>query len=121
MRVVVGGLAVMTGVTLAIELLFQKDLASLKPFSLAIALIGIWFPVSAIQLFFLKKDGKLPYYVPPKPKKQRTRDRDDEFEDEDRSERRRPPREKSREREVEREERTERRRPRQQDEDEERD
>jgi hypothetical protein len=117
LRLVVGGLSVMTGVTLAIELLFQKDLATLKPFSIAIALIGIWFPASAVQLFLLKKDGKLPYYVPPKPKKPKKWDRDED-EDEDRAERRRPAREKSRdrEREADDEERTERRRPPQRDE-----
>lgn len=90
LRMTIGGLNVMVGVTLAIELLFQKDLASTKPFAYAIGLIGIWFPAAAVELFLLKRDVKLPYYVPPKPKKPKRRD--DEFEDD------RPAREERRER-----------------------
>lgn len=92
LRMVIGGFNVMAGVTVAIVLLFQKDVADLRAFSIAIALVGIWFPAAAIELFLLKKAGKLPYYVPPKPKKQPKRD--DEFEDEPREEQRKERRER---------------------------
>lgn len=97
LRLMVEGLCVMAGMTLTIELLFQKDLSDLRPFSIAVALIGVWLPAAAIQVFLLKTHGKLPYYVPPKPKKGAPREID-EVDDEivkgelEEPERRRPPR-----------------------------
>jgi hypothetical protein len=97
LRLLVEGLCVMAGMTIAIELLFQKNMADLRPFSIAVALICIWLPAAAIQVFLLKTYGKLPYYVPPQMKKGTRREPD--LDDDDvvkgeleEPERRRPPR-----------------------------
>ena len=55
----------------------------------ASGLLAIWFPASAIQVFLLKRDIELPYYVPPKPKK-KTKWEDDEHEEPDDEPRPRP-------------------------------
>jgi hypothetical protein len=68
-RLVVGGLGVVVTVTLLIELLFQKNLATTRPLAWAIGSLAIWFPYTAVQLFLLKRDSRLAYYVPPKPRK----------------------------------------------------
>lgn len=70
-RLVIAGFTVMAAATLIIELLFQKDMASTRPFAFGVGLLAIWFPASAVQVFLLKRDIGLPYYVPPKPKKTR--------------------------------------------------
>jgi hypothetical protein len=85
----------MAGMTITIELLFQKDMADLRPFSVAVALICVWLPAAAIQVFLLKSYGRLPYHVPPKVKKGTRRKPEDEelIEGElEEPERRRPPR-----------------------------
>lgn len=97
LRLMVEGLAAMAGVTLVVELLFQKDPFDMQPFSIAIALIAIWFPAAAIQVFLLKIWGKQPYYVPPKSKNERPAEIVDAEEDEPDEQprprdRRRPPR-----------------------------
>lgn len=56
-RLAVAGLNVMVGGTLAIEILFQKDLGTTRPYAVALGLLIVWFPTAAIQLFALKKDG----------------------------------------------------------------
>jgi hypothetical protein len=96
LRLVVEGLSVMAGMTITIELLFQKDITDLRPFSIAVALICVWLPAAAIQVFLLKSYGKLPYYVPPKMKKGKRREPDEDDEviegELEEPERRRPPR-----------------------------
>jgi len=96
-RLVVAGLNVMIAVTLVIELLFQKDLPSTRPYSTAIGLLIIWLPTTAIHLFLIKQYAKLPYFVPPKPKKAEPLlldedDREDRREEDRPRGRRRPPR-----------------------------
>jgi hypothetical protein len=83
-RLVVGGMTVMAAGVLIIELLFQKDLATTRPYAIGVGTLAIWFPASAIQLFLLKRLGGLPYYVPPKPKAKKKRWEDDEDEHEER-------------------------------------
>jgi hypothetical protein len=83
-RLVVGGMTVMAAAVLIIELLFQKDLATTRPYAIGVGTLAIWFPAAAIQLFMLKRLGGLPYYVPPRTKAKKNRWEDDEDEDEDR-------------------------------------
>ena len=97
LRLVVAGLIVMFAVTLVIELLFQKDLPSTRPYSVAIGLLIIWLPTTAIHMFLMKQYAKLPYFVPPKPKKNEpvlldVDDREERREDDRPRGRRRPPR-----------------------------
>jgi hypothetical protein len=90
-RLVVAGFTVMAAGTLIIELLFQKDMPSTRPYAFGVGLLAIWFPASAVQVFLLKRDIGLPYYVPPKPKK-KTKWEDDEHEEPDDEPRPRPSR-----------------------------
>jgi hypothetical protein len=95
LRLIIEGLNVMAGVTFLITLLFQKDVTEMRAYAIALALIVIWFPAAAVQVFLLKMWGKLPYYVPPKPKKSKrpaVEDRDEDDEEPKPRERRRPPR-----------------------------
>lgn len=81
-RLVVSGFTVMAAATLIIELLFQKDMPSTRPYAFGVGLLAIWFPASAVQVFLLKRDIGLPYYVPPKPKAKKKWE-DDEHEEAD--------------------------------------
>ena len=86
LRLVVGGLTLIFAVTLLIEVMFVERGTHARPMALGVSLLGIWFPVSAVQVFLLKRDGRLPYYVPPKakPAKRRPEPEEDESEaDED--------------------------------------
>jgi hypothetical protein len=91
-RLVVAGLTVMSAGVLIIELLFQKDLATTRPYAMGVGALAIWFPAAAVQVFLLKRLGALPYYVPPKPKKQKKWEDDEDADDERRRKpaRRRP-------------------------------
>jgi hypothetical protein len=82
-RLVVAGLTVMSAGVLIIELLFQKDLASTRPYAIGVGSMAIWFPAAAVQVFLLKRLGALPYYVPPKPKKPKKKWEDDEEDDDE--------------------------------------
>ena len=79
LRLIMGGLTVIFAVHVLVEVLFQEGAAPARPLAMGVSLLGIWFPVLAIQVFLLKRDGKLQYFVPlkPKPAKRRT-DRDDD-------------------------------------------
>ena len=90
LRLVVGGFTVMSAVTLIIELLFQKDLGTTRPYAIGVGLLAIWFPASAVQLFLLKRLVGLPYYVPPRPKKSKARRWEDDEDDRDDEPRRKP-------------------------------
>ena len=79
----------MSAGVLIIELLFQKDLASTRPYAIGVGTLAVWFPASAVQLFLLKRLGGLPYYVPPKPKPKKKRWEDDEDDEPRRQPRRR--------------------------------
>lgn len=97
LRLVVAGLNVMAAVTVLIELLFQKDLPTTRPYATVIGLLIVWLPTTAVHLFLIKLYGKLPYFVPPKPKKvveELEEDRDEDREDEDRPRGRRRPRQR---------------------------
>jgi hypothetical protein len=89
LRLVIAGLNVMIAVTLLIELLFQKDLATTRPYAVAVGMLIVWLPTTAIQLFLMKMYAKLPYFVPPKPKKTDFAE-DVEIDDDRDRERRRP-------------------------------
>lgn len=94
LKLVVEGLNVMAGITVLIELLFQKEIADARPFSIALGLLVVWFPAAVIQVFFLRMYIKLPYYVPPKAKDKKPIELEESDEDDEPSprERRRPPR-----------------------------
>jgi hypothetical protein len=87
LRMAVSGLNVMVGVTLLIELVFQKALPNMRPFAVAVGLIAVWLPTTLVHIFLMKQYGKLPYYVPPKPKKSAARHDNEEFDDEDEEDR----------------------------------
>jgi len=89
LRLVIAGLNVMVAVTLLIELLFQKDLATTRPYAVAVGLLIVWLPTAVFQLFLFKQYAKQPYFVPPKPKKMEYAEDVEIDEDRDR-ERRRP-------------------------------
>src|SRR5262245_12730554 len=89
LRLVIAGLNAMVGVTLLIELLFQKDLATTRPYAVAVGLLIVWLPTAAFQLFLFKQYAKQPYFVPPKPKKMEYAE-DVEIDDDRDRERRRP-------------------------------
>ena len=83
-RLVIAGFTVMAAATLIIELLFQKDLATTRPYAFGVGLLAVWFPTAAVQVFLLRRDMGLPYYVPPKPKKKRKWEDEEEEPDEER-------------------------------------
>jgi hypothetical protein len=105
-RLAVAGLNLVVIVTVVIEILFDRDETKTRPLPMAAGMLLVWGLGAVFQLFILKRESKLAYYVPPKPKKKVQEDYEDDDRDDDE-----PRRSSPRGRRTEDDERRERRPP----------